>query len=118
MKKVIFSVFAIALSTAAIAQDQATIAAPAAPITATATPVTATIADANIAVSAQDDKKQVEASALPEAIKKVLATDQYKQWTVASAWLVKGEKEHYELQMKKGEETTSLKFDKDGNVVS
>lgn len=113
MKKLLFSVFAITLTagTSAFAQDQqvAAVEAPA---------VAGHAVDAVQAVAvAQDEKTQVEAANLPESIKKVLASDKYKDWTLASAWLVKGAKEHYELQMKKGEETTALKLDKDGNIV-
>jgi hypothetical protein len=114
MKKVLFSVLAMTFTagTQVFAQDQAQVNT----ISAPASPVAATTAGATIA--ADDNKTPVDPANLPEAIKKTLATDQYKDWQVVSAALVKGKNEYYELQMKKGEETTALKFDKNGNVVS
>lgn len=119
MKKVLFSVFAITLTAGAnaFAQDQVTpVTAPAAPVQVSANVVAAAEPQVATAIP-QENKTEVAAANLPEAIKKVLASDKYKDWTLASAWLVKGPKEHYELQMKKGEETTSLKFDAKGNLV-
>jgi hypothetical protein len=114
MKKVLFSMFALAMTTAAFAQDQVAPAAAEAPVAAAA-PAQAPVASA--AVAEQDSKTKVEAANLPEGVKKTLASDKYKDWSVDSAWLVKGAKEYYELQMKKGEEVTSLKLDKDGNLI-
>lgn len=118
MKKVLFSMLAMTFTagTQVFAQDQAqvnTISAPASPVAAH------TAAGATIAVAAaQDNKTAVDPANLPEAIKKTLAGDQYKEWQLVSASLVKGATEYYELQMKKGEETTALKLDKNGKVVS
>ncbi|MFA6152027.1 MAG: hypothetical protein WC716_11945 [Chitinophagaceae bacterium] len=115
MKKVLFSVLAITFTagTQAFAQDQVT------PVIANASPVATINAEVpQAAATPQDNKSQIAAENLPEAVKKTLASEKYKDWTVASAWLVKGKTEYYELQMKKGEETTSLKFDANGNVIS
>ncbi|MBL7713414.1 MAG: hypothetical protein JNL13_13160 [Chitinophagaceae bacterium] len=119
MKKVLFSVLALTFTagTQVFAQDQAqvnTISAPASPVATTTATAGATIAtDAS-----EDNRTAVDPANLPEAIKKTLASDQYKGWQLVSASLVKGKTEYYELQMKKGEETTALKLDKNGNVVS
>lgn len=63
------------------------------------------------------DKTKVDAAALPDAVKKTLASDAYKDWTLVEAWHVAGKKEHYVLEMKKGAETTKLKINKEGQVI-
>lgn len=102
MKKVILSVATLTLFTAAsFAQDAAV---------AIATPVAEATAQG-------EDKKKVEESALPEAIKKTLSSDQYKEWKLVSAWHVTGKQEYYLLDMKKGDENTTLKMNKEGQVI-
>lgn len=76
----------------------------------------------NIAISYQvndDTKTPVKLEELPDAVKKVLASDAFKEWTPTEAFLVKTDKgvEYYEILVKKGEQTGSLKMDKDGNAV-
>lgn len=114
MKKMILSAFALTVfGTASFAQT-ATQTAPPANDPATGQ----TVAQATPAAVAQDNnKKQVDAAALPDGIKKTLASDQYKDWQLASAWLVSGPAEYYILEMQKGEEKTTLKLDKDGKQV-
>lgn len=106
MKKVILSVAAIVAFTAvSFAQDAAI---------ATASAVTAVAADDDKG----GDKKKVEASALPDAVKATLASDKYKDWQVATAWHVtEKDGEHYVLEMKKGDEKTTLKMNKEGQVI-
>jgi hypothetical protein len=66
-----------------------------------------------------DDRTPVKLEELPDAIKKVLASDDFKEWIPSEAFLVKTDKgsEYYEINVKKGEQTGSLKIDKDGNAV-
>ncbi len=71
-------------------------------------------------VSVQDSvvKTPIELSALPEAIKTVLQTDPYKAWTPTAAFSVKdGDKNYFQVDVKKEEETASLKFDAEGKPV-
>ncbi len=85
---------------------------------------TATQAQASInkteMVTVQDSvvKTPIEVSALPDAIKTVLATDPYKDWTPTAAFSVKdGDKAYFQVDVKKEEETASLKFDAEGKPV-
>ena len=85
---------------------------------------TATQAQASVnkvaIVSVQDSvvKTPIEVSALPDAIKTVLATDPYKDWTPTAAFSVKdGNKSYFQVDVKKAEETASLKFDAEGKPV-
>lgn len=105
MKKVILSMAALMLLTAATYAQDAAIAQ--------ATAVSTTPETSADGV----EKKKIEEKDLPAAIKKVLATDQYKDWKVVAAWHVAGENEHYLLDMKKGDESTLLKFNKDGQII-
>lgn len=70
-------------------------------------------------VSVFDDntKTAVKVDELPEAVKKTLASDAYKGWTASEAYLVKGEKEYYEIILKKEAEVKTVKLNKDGIVV-
>lgn len=114
MKKVILSVLALTvMGTMANAQDasKAPVAPPAdAAIAAQATP--------QAAPQAQGEQKvKVEATALPDALKKMLTTDEYKDWQYVSGWKVTGATEYYVLELQKGEEKRTLKLDKDGRQV-
>jgi len=105
MKKTILFIAAIAfVSSASFAQDQK-VAPPA----------------DNVAVQAEDaapQKKQVAEADLPAGVKNALTADQYKEWKVASAWLItEGKNEYYVLEMEKGEEKTTLKMNKDGKTI-
>lgn len=66
----------------------------------------------------EDKKEQITAEALPANVKTTLATDEYKEWQVISAWHITGAAEYYVVELKKGEEATSKKFDKDGKLMS
>lgn len=71
-------------------------------------------------VSVQDSviKTPIKLEELPEAITAILKTDPYKAWTPTAAFSVKdGQKEYFQVDVKKEEETASLKFDKDGKPV-
>jgi len=73
----------------------------------------------DIAVSIQVDspKEKITVDQLPQAVKKALAGDDYKDWTIDTVYLVKGDKEYYQIALKKDTNTKTVNFDKDGNVV-
>ncbi|HTH56011.1 MAG TPA: hypothetical protein VL728_08180 [Cyclobacteriaceae bacterium] len=64
--------------------------------------------------TAIQEKTEVKAADLPDAVKKTLASDDYKGWEIAKAYLAK---EIYEVELKKGTETKTVKLDKDGKIV-
>jgi len=69
----------------------------------------------------QDSTTQVpvELKDLPEAVQKTLQSDPVKAWTPTAAFLVTNadKTSHYLINVKKEEETGSLKIDKDGKVI-
>jgi hypothetical protein len=77
----------------------------------TTTPVVASTPQ----VEAVQDNKEL--TALPEAIKTALATEENKDFKAETAVLVKGEKAIYEIEGKKGEVVTVLKFDEAGVAI-
>lgn len=100
---------AAAAAPAATAQSAAA-AAPAA--NAQAAPQTATAAVA-------DQKQSVDIKALPEGIKKTLAGESYKDWAPVAARTVNTNgKLQYHVDIKKGEQATTLKLDDQGNNVN
>lgn len=72
-----------------------------------------------IAISAQVDANKVKITEdqLPQPVKTTLAKDDYKDWKVDAAYFYKGDKEYYQVVLKKDTETKTVNFDKDGNVV-
>lgn len=71
-------------------------------------------------ITVQDSiiKTPIKLEELPEAITAILKTDPYKAWTPTAAFSVKdGDKAYFQVDVKKEEETGSLKFDKDGKPV-
>jgi|SRR5688572_8300331 hypothetical protein len=64
----------------------------------------------------QDDKEKIKPEELPEAVKTTLNGDEYKGWLVQTAYRIKS-KDIYEVEVKKGAETKTIRFDKDGKVV-
>ena len=64
-------------------------------------------------------KTPVELKDLPEPVKAVLKSDQAKDLTPVAAFLVTNadKTQYYQIDVKKGEETGSIKIDKDGKVV-
>jgi len=113
MKKLIVPAFVLAMTVTTISSKAQT-----------ATPATQVVPQADKAVAAehaqaqQEAKTQVDLNALPDGIKKTLASDNYKEWTAASAWQVKSNgSDYYLVEMKKGEETTTIKVDANGKIV-
>lgn len=75
-----------------------------------------------IVTTVQDSvtKTPIKLEDLPEGIKTTLASEPYKAWTATAAFLVKDEKakkEWYQIDVKKEQETGSIKLDKDGKPV-
>lgn len=75
-----------------------------------------------VAISTQQDsvtKTPVEAKDLPDAVKTTLSSDKYKEWIPTATFLVtKADKsEYYQVDVKKQEETASLKIGKDGVII-
>ncbi len=71
-------------------------------------------------VSVQDSvvKTPIKLEELPKAISDILKTEPYAAWTPTAAWSVKnGEKMFFQVDVKKEEETASLKFDKEGKPI-
>ncbi len=79
------------------------------------------VKDLNTTVVAVQDsvtKTPVKLEELPDAVKTTLASESYKVWTATEAWLVKdGSAEYYLINVKKEQETGSIKLDKDGKPV-
>ena len=67
-------------------------------------------------VSVLEEKVKIKPEELPEAVKKALTADEYKGWTVANAYMYK-ESLAYEVEVKKGEEMKTFKFDKEGKLL-
>ena len=63
----------------------------------------------------QDDKTKIKSEELPEAVKKALEAQEYRGWLIDAAYHVKST-DSYEVQLKNGAETKSVKFDKDGKI--
>lgn len=65
--------------------------------------------------NAQEKKTQIKPEELPQPVKDKIAAD-YKDWSISAAYLYETSSQ-YEVDFKKGAETKTVKFDKDGNVV-
>lgn len=70
-------------------------------------------------VYTQQEKVEVPVKDLPEAVKTTLATDAYSGWEVSKAYLVTGEDNvrYYQIDLIKGEETSSVNLDADGKKI-
>lgn len=64
----------------------------------------------------QDNKVQIKAEDLPQAVKNTIETD-YKVWTISKAYLHESTTQ-YEVEFTKEGEMKTIKFDKDGNVIA
>jgi len=66
-----------------------------------------------------EDKTEVTIEELPEGVKKTLSGSTLKPWTPTEAYLIKTPdgKEYYAINLKKEEETGSVKLDKEGKPV-
>lgn len=78
---------------------------------------TANVADVNAIVAAlEDEKMQIQPEELPDAVKAALNSEDYTGWQISAAYKY-AEKDVYEVELKKGEEVATVKFDKDGQKV-
>ncbi len=62
----------------------------------------------------QDEKTRIKKEELPEPVRKKLSGDAYKGWVIVNSYKLGGEE--YQVELKKGDTTQVLKFDKEGNV--
>lgn len=65
----------------------------------------------------QDEKVKITENELPEAVKSTLKGEDYKDWSVNAAYHLKNA-DQYEVELKKEAETKTVKFDKEGKLVS
>src|SRR5688572_29565921 len=72
----------------------------------------------SIAIVNEGDETAIKPEELPKAVKSTLLSDNYKEWTVATASLVKGEKEYYKIELSKGSEKKTIKLNSDGHEIS
>ena len=78
---------------------------------------TAKVADVNgIVTTLEDEKMQIQPEELPDAVKAALNSEDYTGWQISAAYKY-AEKDIYEVELKKGEEVATVKFDKDGQKV-
>lgn len=75
-----------------------------------------TTPDTQASVSQTDEKVKIKIEELPDAVKTALEGDSYKGWSADAAYYNKT-KDIYEVDVKKGTETKTLKFNKDGSIV-
>jgi hypothetical protein len=78
----------------------------------------ATTKSNSVCVCAKDDlnKEKITEDKLPQAVKDAITND-YKGWKVDVIYLVKGEKEYYEITLKLDAQSKIVKLGKDGKVV-
>jgi hypothetical protein len=96
MKKVILSLLVLLFAGATFANTSTTSATPAA--------------------MQQEDKVKIKNEELPEAVKTALESTDYKGWTINAAFHLKSV-DQYEVELKKGTETKTVKLDKEGKEV-
>lgn len=68
-------------------------------------------------VVVQDEKVKITENELPEAVKSTLKGEDYQEWSVNAVYHLKNA-DQYEVELTKEAETKTLKFDKDGKLVS
>jgi hypothetical protein len=108
MKKLLFAMLAMGASVLAVnAQDNPS---------PSPTPAPLPTEESNAAVSTQDDKEKIKAEDLPESVKKSLEAQEYKGWLINAAYHV-ASTDSYEVELKNGAETTTVKFDKEGKKI-
>ncbi|SKC51574.1 hypothetical protein [Ohtaekwangia koreensis] len=64
----------------------------------------------------QGDKVKIKAEELPQTVKKELEGEDYRGWLINAAYHDKT-KNTYEVELKNGAETKTVKFDKEGKKV-
>src|SRR5918993_385349 len=81
----------------------------------TATEAPAPAATEAVAPADQDDKTKIKSEELPEGVKKSLEAQEYRGWLIDAAYHVKST-DSYEVELKNGAETKTVKFDKEGKA--
>jgi len=79
----------------------------------------------NVLVDDNNNRKAIKFEDLPEAVRKAIAVDAYKDWKVIEAFIVNGAvaadgtkgPDHYELKLSKDTEKKSVKFNTDGTLL-
>lgn len=61
-------------------------------------------------------KTKIEIAQLPDAVKKTLASDTYKNWQPTAAWSVNATPPFYEIEAKMADKTNTLRIDSEGKV--
>ena len=119
MKKLMFASLAllgsVALANAQEATPQESNKATEAVTPAPAPTEAVTPAPQDAAAQDQDDKTKIKSEELPDAVKKALEAQEYRGWLIDGAFHVKST-DSYEVQLKNGAETKTVKFSKDGKV--
>lgn len=95
MKKVVFILFAAAASVSV---------------------VSAGVVSNSVYAFVQQEKVKIKAEELPDAVKKTLGTEEYTGWTVDTAYKYTADNS-YEVTLKNGTETKTVKFDKEGKKI-
>lgn len=113
MKKLMFASLAL-LGSVALANAQEATPQESNQATETAAPAPAAQDQAAPAAD-QDDKAKIKSEELPEAVKKALEAQEYRGWLIDAAYHVKST-DSYEVELKNGAETKTVKFNKDGSV--
>ena len=97
MKKVLFALLALVFSASVVSA-------------ATASNTKTSI------VKVDDEKVKIKAEELPDAVKTALSAPDYTGWQIAAAYKY-SESGNYEVELKNGAETKTVKFDKDGKMI-
>ncbi|HEY9044442.1 MAG TPA: hypothetical protein VIN08_01030 [Ohtaekwangia sp.] len=100
MKKVMFVLFALV---AGVGFANAQVASEPAPAATESTQL-------------QGDKVKIKAEELPQTVKKALEGEDYRGWLINAAYHDKT-KNTYEVELKNGAETKTVKFDKEGKKI-
>jgi hypothetical protein len=104
MKKVMFALGGLVFSVVA-ANAQA------------AQPSNAAVSTEQTAPAPQDDKVKIKAEELPQTVKTALEGEEYRGWLINSAYHHKTA-DTFEVELKNGAETKTIKFDKEGKKIS
>jgi hypothetical protein len=116
MKKLMFASLALLGSVALANAQEATPTQESTQATEAPAPAPATEAVAPAPAAAdQDDKTKIKSEELPEGVKKSLEAQEYRGWLIDAAYHVKST-DSYEVELKNGAETKTVKFDKEGKV--
>lgn len=75
------------------------------------------VVSSDVSVVVQDEKVKITENELPEAVKSTLKGEDYKTWSVNAVYHLKNA-DQYEVELKNEAETKTVKFDKEGKVVS